>query len=724
MLRRLVLLLLLAVDLLPAHAQILTPTTLTTALSQPAAAVGTELDLLIKGTVQPKWHLYATDFSEDVGPVVFTLTFVKSPAYVLVGSPKSIGSRHLHDDVFNGEVAIFETTALIRQRVRVLQPGVLTIQATADYQSCSDADGRCVPGSSKLSFGPLSVVEKTKKAAVVLPPSAPKQPTAGNTPQERGAVAQPAARAVPQMAVPATKPVVAGPTPAPAEASVAVTAAPALGAVPATGGVWGFGLLAFLSGLAALLTPCVFPMVPLTVSLFTGNNDSRRRGILKALVYGLSIIGIYTIVGVVVARLLGAEGPNFLATHWLPNLIFFGVFVAFGLSFLGLFEINLPSGLVNRADQQADKGGWGGIFFAAFTLVLVSFSCTGPIVATVLSLSARGETLLPVVGMLGFSLAFALPFTLFAIFPSWLKSLPRAGGWLNTVKVTLGFVELMLALKFLSTADLAYHWHLLPRDLYLVLWIALGSLLALYLLGKLRFAHDGDLAHLTVGRALVGALALAFVVYLVPGLFGAPLPLLAGYLPPQSTHDFTLAGGPGAASAVALPVAQTSATPRFGDFLELPLGLSGYFDLAQARQEARRVHKPLFIDFTGHGCVNCRKMEANVWSDPQVLEKLRRDYVVVALYVDDKTELPQADWYTSPRDHQLKTTLGKQNADLQLSQYGVNAQPYYVLLDPEQTGPTPLVPPIACKPDAARFAEFLRAGLLAYQGKARAVAMQ
>ncbi|MBC8084830.1 MAG: disulfide bond formation protein DsbD, partial [Hymenobacter sp.] len=311
--------------------------------------------------------------------------------------------------------------------------------------------------------------------------------------------------------------------------------------VPAGTSLWRFGLLAFLAGLAALLTPCVFPMVPLTVSLFTGHHDSRRRGIFKALVYGGSIIGIYTVVGVVVARLLGAEGPNFLATHWLPNLVFFVVFVAFGLSFLGLFEITLPSGLVNRADRQADQGGWGGIFFAAFTLVLVSFSCTGPIVATVLSLSAQGETLLPVVGMLGFSLAFALPFTLFAIFPAWLKSLPRAGGWLNTVKVTLGFVELMLALKFLSTVDLTYHWHLLDRGLYLTGWIALSLMLGLYLLGKFRFAHDSELSHLSVGRVLVATLALGFVVYLVPGLFGAPLPLLAGYLPPQTSRDFSLA---------------------------------------------------------------------------------------------------------------------------------------------------------------------------------------
>ncbi|RZK91738.1 MAG: thioredoxin family protein, partial [Hymenobacter sp.] len=398
---------------------------------------------------------------------------------------------------------------------------------------------------------------------------------------------------------------------------------------------------------------------------------------------GLSIILIYTLIGVVVARLLGEEGPNFMATHWIPNLLFFVVFVTFGLSFLGLFEINLPNSLVNKADTQADKGGWLGVFFMAFTLVLVSFSCTGPIVATILGLAARGQTITPVVGMVGFSLAFALPFTLFAIFPSMLKSLPRSGGWLNTVKVVLGFVELMLALKFLSMVDLAYHWGILTRDVYLVLWIVLSALLGLYLLGKYRLSHDSALDHLSVGRLLMAVLAFSFMTYLIPGLFGAPLPLLAGYLPPQSNHDFSIASGGEGSSAVAkaaLP-AQCEA-PHYAEFLELPHGLAGYFDLEQAKRCAKAQHKPIFIDFTGHACVNCRKMEASVWSDPQVLKRLREDYVVVALYVDDKAELPTTEQYVSPRDKQLKTTLGKRNADLQITRYGFNAQPYYVLLDP------------------------------------------
>jgi thiol:disulfide interchange protein len=705
-----------------ASAQILTPTHLSTALSQPKAVVGTELELIINARIQDKWHLYATDFSEDVGPTVFTLKFQPSPAYELVGKPTSVKSHHAEDPVFKGEVAYWENTGQVRQRIKVLQPGALTIKADADYQSCTDVDGRCVPGNESLTFGPLAVAGATGATAASTPPTAAKEaaPTIAAT--------QPAA-AVPSATTTASAPAVAtvsepAPTPsvaaaAPEATTTAVASTSVAVAAPAAdaGGLWSFGLLAFLSGLAALLTPCVFPMVPMTVSYFTGGQDSRSQGILKALVYGLSIILIYTLIGVVVARLLGEEGPNFMATHWLPNLVFFVVFVTFGLSFLGLFEINLPNSLVNKADTQADKGGWLGVFFMAFTLVLVSFSCTGPIVATILGLAARGQTITPVVGMVGFSLAFALPFTLFAIFPSMLKSLPRSGGWLNTVKVVLGFVELMLALKFLSMVDLAYHWGILTRDVYLVLWIVLSALLGLYLLGKYRLSHDSALDHLSVGRLLMAVLAFSFMTYLIPGLFGAPLPLLAGYLPPQSNHDFSIASGSGEGNAMvakaALP-AQCEA-PHYAEFLELPHNLAGYFDLEQAKRCAKAQNKPIFIDFTGHACVNCRKMEASVWSDPQVLKRLREDYVVVALYVDDKAELPTTEQYVSPRDKQLKTTLGKRNADLQITRYGFNAQPYYVLLDPNDPAGKPLTTPVAYEPNVTQFSSFLDRGVRQYR---------
>ena len=712
-----------------AKAQILTPTHLSTALSKPTAKVGEEVELIINARIDDKWHLYASDFSDEVGPVVFTLKFRPSPAYALVGKLQSIKSHHEQDEVFKGEVAFWEKIGQMRQRVKVLKPGPLTIVAEADYQSCTTVDGKCVPGSEPLMFGPLTVAGVAAKAAKAAAPAA--TPTTAATAVVAATITAPDAAAPPAAPAPATTatsaapvaadttlatlaaaPVAAAPAetsaaevaPAPTVANVALAPDP----VNKAGGLWAFALLAFTFGLAALLTPCVFPMVPMTVSLFTSGNDSRQRGIFKALVYGASIIGIYVLMGVLVSVLLGEDGPNLIATHWLPNLIFFVVFIVFGLSFLGLFEITLPHQIVNSVDAQADKGGWAGIFFMALTLVVVSFSCTAPIVGSILSMAVRGERIQPIVGMLGFSLAFALPFTLFAIFPSWLKSLPRSGGWLNTVKVVLGFIELMLALKFLSTADLAYHWHLLNRDVYIVLWIVLSALLGFYLLGKYRLSHDSPLDHLSVGRLLMAVLAFAFTVYLVPGLFGAPLPLLAGYLPPQSKHDFSVAAAEGSTPAVAASVIHE--VPRFGDFLELPHNLNGYFDLEQAKRVARQEHKPVFIDFTGHACVNCRKMEATVWSDPQVLAQLRNDYVVVALYVDDKTELPQKTWYTSTHDKQLKTTLGKQNADLQITRYGVNAQPFYILLDPDDATNKPLVAPIAYEPNVAQFSAFLQAG--------------
>ena len=703
-------------------AQILRPTKLTAAVSKPAVRVGEELDLLVNAHIEDKWHLYATNFDPDLGPFVFTLTLPQSPAYELVGPPKSVGEQKHYDDVFKGDVTYFEKTGQVRQRIRVLRPGSLVIKAETEFQSCTDVDGRCIPGEESLTFGPIEVSGAAVRPVAEAAPTAPGavKPTTGATeaaaPVAVATTAPPAAAALPAVSGPADSSVTTAVV-APATAQTAVVVAAAK-PVEAAGGLWGFAFAAFVFGLGALLTPCVFPLIPMTVSFFTSGNDTRSRGILKAAVYGLSIIVIYVLIGVVVAALLGEDGPNLIATHWLPNLIFFIVFVVFGLSFLGLFEITLPHGLVNKIDAQADKGGWAGVFFMALTLVLVSFSCTGPIVGTILGLASRGERIAPVVGMLGFSLAFALPFTLFAVFPAWLKSLPRSGGWLNTVKVTLGFVELMLALKFLSMADLAYHWHLLPRDIYLVLWIALSGLLGFYLLGRFKLSHDSDLTHLSVGRLLMAVLAFSFMTYLVPGLFGAPLPLLAGYLPPQSRTDFTVAAAPVPAltTAAAAPNAACEA-PRYGEFLELPHGLSGYFDLEQAKRCAKAENKPLFIDFTGHACVNCRKMEATVWSDPRVLKRLREDFVVVALYVDDKAELPADEVYVSAYDGKEKASLGKKNADLQISGFNANAQPYYVLLDPSAPADLAhvLAPPIAYESDATAFLRFLDAGLARYR---------
>ena len=399
--------------------------------------------------------------------------------------------------------------------------------------------------------------------------------------------------------------------------------------------IWGLILEAILWGFAALLTPCVFPMVPMTVSYFLKGEGGAAKGRMRAAMYGIFIVALYTLpiaIIILVTRIVGGDAVtadifNWLATHWLPNIIFFLVFMVFAASFFGAFEITMPSKLVNKSDSKADTKGFGGIFFLALTLVLVSFSCTGPIVGAVLIKSTQGEFWAPIITMLAFSIAFALPFTIFALFPSLLKKLPKSGGWLNTVKVVIAFIEVALGFKFLSTADQTYHWGLLDREVYLAIWIVVFTLLGFYLLGKIKFAHDDEVKHIGVGRLTLVIAVFAFVVYLIPGMWGAPLKAL---------------DTPASAQA-AVP---DMGTPKYSDFLHLPHGLQGFFELNEARAYAEKVGKPLFIDFTGHGCVNCREMEARVWSDPQVLDMLRNDYVILAMYCDDKKKADESDWIT------------------------------------------------------------------------------
>ena len=467
---------------------------------------------------------------------------------------------------------------------------------------------------------------------------------------------------------------------------------------------WALIIEAVIWGFAALLTPCVFPMVPMTVSFFMKGSSSVAAGRFKALMYGLFIVLLYVVpiaVIILITRFAGGDAVtadifNWLATHWLPNIIFFVVFMIFAASFFGAFEITLPSKLVNKSDQGADKGGLLGIFFMALTLVLVSFSCTGPIVGTVLIKSTSGEFWSPIVTMGAFAVAFALPFTLLAWFPSVLKNLPKSGGWLNSVKVVLGFIEVALGFKFLSVADQTYHWNLLDREVYLAIWIVVFSLMGLYLLGKIRFAHDDKMEYLTVKRLALSIVAFSFVVYLIPGMFGAPLKALSGYMPPLQTQDFVLGSEKAEVKSV-----------KYGDDLHLPLGLSGYFDLPEALTEAKRTGKPLFVDITGHGCVNCREMEQRVWSDPRVLDILRNDYIVVALYVDDKMDLAEADYLTTPDGKTLKQ-LGRKNSYIVQSRFGVNAQPAYVLLSPEDEE---LMPVRGYDLDVDGFVTFLEGGL-------------
>ena len=472
----------------------------------------------------------------------------------------------------------------------------------------------------------------------------------------------------------------------PAAAGGGAVLAPARGGAAAAdtdGSLWSLIIEAILWGLASLLTPCVFPMVPMTVSFFLKGSENKARGRLRAAMYGLFIVLLYTVpISIIIGltRILGGATVtsdifNWLATHWLPNLLFFAIFMVFAASFFGAFEIVLPSKWTNSADKNSDKAGLGGVFFLALTLVLVSFSCTGPIVGTVLIKSTQGEFWTPMITMLAFSLAFALPFTIFALFPSLLKGLPKSGGWLNSVKVVLGFVEVALGLKFLSTADQTYHWHLLDREVYLAIWIVVFALLGFYLLGKLRFKHDSPMEHISVLRLTLAIAVFSFVVYMVPGMWGAPLKALSGYLPPIETQDFVIG-----AYAPAAPQAQAAAPSADGPTLQMPHGLTGYDNIDDALAASKRTGKPVFVDITGYGCVNCREMEARVWSDPQVLSLLRDRFIMVALHNDDKTRLPESQWVTTDEGKVLKD-VGRVNSYIARTRFGVNSQPNYALLD-------------------------------------------
>lgn len=629
---------------------------------------GQEVTLIFKAVIDDGWHLYDTDLPEG-GPVKTSVQFADTTLFELSDPiTKDPQPTEVFDKTFNMKLGYFSKEATLTQKIKLKSTDKVEIKGFVEFMSCNDET--CTPpAEAEFTF------QLNKEATGQGETTASVSPSAGN--------ADPAQ----------------------------------------SGNLLIFLFFSFLAGLAAILTPCVFPMIPMTVSFFMNSGESKLKSRLYAAFYGFSIIAIYTIVGTLVAVLFGPGAANWLSTHWLPNLIFFAVFMIFAFSFFGMFEIVLPSWLVNKSDKQVDKGGFVGSFFMALTLVLVSFSCTGPIVGAILVESAGGQILKPIVGMFGFSLAFALPFTLFALFPGWLSNLPKSGGWLNSVKVVLGFLELALGLKFLSVADQTYHWGILDREVYLAFWIVIFVLLGFYLLGKLKFAHDSDVKHVSVPRLLMAIVSFSFVVYLVPGMFGAPLKAISGYLPPQSTHDFDLhqiirdevkLAAPTIGAISGTPENEICEKPKFSEFLHLPHGLEGYFDYEQGMACARKLNKPVFIDFTGHGCVNCREMEANVWSDPRVLERLKNKFVVIALYVDDKSTLPESEWITSTYDGKVKKTLGKKYADFQISRYGVNAQPYYVLLDGKGEK---LVEPRAYDLNADRFVEFLDSALEEFERK-------
>lgn len=690
------------------QAQVIKTATWTARPSKPSVKVGETVDILFTATLSRNWHVFSSDQDPEVGPLPTSVKFTKNPTFELVGKLQPVGKPvEKQDEIFGGPVRYFEGKATFRQTVKILAKNP-KLAGEIDAQTCSDVDGQCVLAGGDFKIQNLTVVaaaETPTPATTTLPAvslPAPKSDSAVATTQTPAPTVEPEA------------------TTDTARATAEVPVAPVSVSPENVGdeSLWGFFLVALAAGFAAMLTPCVYPIIPMTVSYFT--HQPSGRGHTQAVVYGLSIIGIYVLFGTLVSWLFGASFANFLATHWFPNLLFFAVFVAFGLSFLGLFEIVLPHSFVNKMDAQAEKGGLTGVFFMAFTLVLVGFSCTGPIAGSILIASAQGEVVKPVVGMLGFSLPFAAVFTGLAFFPEWLKSLPKSGGWLNSVKVVFGFLELAFALKFLSTADQVYHWNLLDREVYLAFWIVLFALIGFYLLGKIQLPHDSKLEKIPVPRMMLAIFTFAFVVYLIPGMFGAPLRALAGYLPPETTFDPFVNNGLTASAPASAPlVTATGQAPRFSEKFKLPHGLQGYFDYQEALAAAKRTGKPVFIDFTGHGCVNCREMEARVWSQPEVLNRLKSDFVMLALYVDDKTDLPAAEHYTSKADGKVKDTIGEQNLDLQIAKFGSNAQPHYCLVD---ANGNLLVPPRAYDLDAAAFGEFLDAGKAAFSARQRQLA--
>ena len=648
---------------IPATAQKITPAKWSWSIKPANPKVGDQAEVIFKVAIEKDWYLYSSDFDKDLGPTVTTVTFKPNAGYQTIGGLKAINPHSKNDtEIWNVTYTYFTDQAEFRQKIKITAENY-KIEGSYDSQSCSNVSGLCVPIK-----GPFSLAGKAEVVAALDTPVA--------------AVAQPMA---PVDSV-VSKPVVAA---TPTE-------------IPEDDSLFGFFWIALGAGFLALLTPCVYPLIPMTVSFFTKQKGGKG----LAFLYGGFIVLIYVFFGTLLAFFAGASFANFLSTHWIPNMLFFTIFILFGISFLGAFEIVLPSNLVNTVDAKSDKGGFIGVFFMAFTLVLVSFSCTGPLAGSILIAASQGAFLKPIIGMLGFSLAFAIPFTLFAIFPGFMQKLPKSGNWMNEVKVVLGFLEIALAFKFLSVADQVYHWHLLDREIFLAIWIAIFTALTLYLFGKISLPHDGPSKNLSVPRTLFATAVLAFVIYLVPGMFGAPLKGLSGWLPPMNSQDFK--------GSQATETSTQNSDALYSDFLELPLGLTGYFDFEQAKAAALKANKPLFIDFTGHGCVNCRKMEEYVWSDPAVLQRLKEDYVVVALYCDDKTELPADKWYTSKVDGQEKKTLGDQNLDFQISRFNSNAQPHYVLLDPRKDD-KPMVKPVAFDANVSHFVSFLDEGKSIYQ---------
>jgi thiol:disulfide interchange protein DsbD len=659
-------------------AQILKPTTWTSKIEQNS---DTEFTLIFQGNSEKDWHVYS-QFTPDGGPLPLEFDFKEQEGnYKLIGKAVESKYEKVYNDVFGVDEYYFADKFTIKQKIKITNAELKTINVQADYQVCKEV---CINAKEKFAFIIPKIIrskEVTKNAAteVVIPDTIIDTSTTVEVVENESD----------------KKAVITAPT------NENMSVADEEENSSSKRGLFTIFFIAFLSGFAALLTPCVFPLIPMTVSFFTKQSKTKAAGIKNALIYGISIIVIYVLLGSIVTAIFGADALNSLATNVWFNLIFFVLLIVFATSFLGAFEIMLPNSWANKVDKQADRGGIIGILFMALALAIVSFSCTGPIVGTLLFEAASQGGIGPIVGMFGFSLALALPFMLFALFPGWLNTLPKSGGWLNTVKVFLGFLELALAFKFLSNADLVLQLHIIEREVFLAIWIAIFGTLALYLFGKITMPHDSPLPYISVGRLMTGLLVLTFTIYLVPGLWGAPLKIISAFPPPMTYSESPNGvGSSSVSSQLELPKGAV-----FG-----PHNIVAFKDYYEGLAYAKKVNKPVLIDFTGHACVNCRKMENNVWSEKNILSILKNDVVLISLYVDDKRDLPKEEqFYSKETDSEIET-IGDKWTDFMLTRYKTNTQPLYVLVDTNEKNLNPETPTISYT-GAVEYEEWLKTGL-------------
>ena len=623
-----------------------------------------QYELIFNATIDKNSHIYSMTIPAG-GPIPTSFRFDTLPGYKLAGNAYEVTKPvEVLDDAFGFKIKTFSNSAEFRQKITAVEPS-FTVKGAVNYMACNNAT--CSPPKD-VEFA-IRIADKAENKVI-----------------KSNSV--PGAKSVP---------------------------------IKPDRGLLKFFLISLLAGFAGVLTPCVFPMIPMTVAFFSQGSENRSKAVFKALIFGISIVLIYASLGIIVSLTsAGAGFANTLSTHWIPNIIFFALFVIFAISFFGAFEILLPNSWVTQADSKVDKGGILAAFFMGLTTVIVSFSCTGPIIGALLVEAASGDVLRPTFGMIGFGFAFALPFTMFALFPSIMSLIPKSGGWLNSIKVVLGFIMLAFSMKFLMTIDSVYSLGILSRTLFIAIWIVLFSLLGLYLMGKIKFSHDSDLKHIGTFRLFLIISVFTLVVYLIPGLFGAPLNGLSSFLPAMETSEFNLPKiimENKSFSGQAVQPIETNvlcSEPKHNDIFQMPLGLKGYFDYKQGLACAKELKKPVLLDFKGHACANCKRMEAKVWSDPEILGRLRDNFVIIELYVDDRTQLPENEWIVSGIDGKQKKTIGKIYEDLEISKFKTNALPLYVIADYEAN---PLNKPMPTNLNVGEYKNWLDEGVALFKSQ-------